>query len=288
MKKIIQTGSILTALLLTGCVSSLPTMTGSNLNQENQRMMTFKTNQVHFMHSLKKTSSMNERNTYLDEFILKSDVQCQNYLNSPLKKPEVEQNKNSLYLSLFDGVAGLFGVSILTNTAKAVFLNDNDESIEEKKAYANALSPEIRKGVELGRSRYARTMIQKKNLKLQAYSINDLQEDILKYDKQCNDAYGLIEISRALKEMQSTMHTQTVPKTPILQINPQAIKAKVEAVTKEVKEKKIKKEKEKAKEKEKVKVLPIKSLATQAAPKQPKLENAPVHHDNVQDSPRSK
>ena len=111
----------------------------------------------------------------------------------------------------------------------------------------------------------------KKNLNLKAYSINNLREDMLKYDKQCNDAYGLIEINRALRQMQSTMYRQTTPVTPTLNIDPQTIKAKVEAATKEVKEKKIEKEKEKAK----------------VAPKQPKLENVPVRHDSVQQMPRS-
>ncbi|HIP27165.1 MAG TPA: hypothetical protein EYG80_05870, partial [Flavobacteriaceae bacterium] len=81
MKKLIQLSSIATVLLLTGCVSALPNMLGSNLEQNNQKAVTFKTNQVHFMHSLKNNSNLDERNNYLDEFILKSDIQCQNYLN---------------------------------------------------------------------------------------------------------------------------------------------------------------------------------------------------------------
>ena len=274
MKKSLQITSILSTFLFTACVPSIPGTLGSNLNETNSQAILFKTNQVHFMSNLKDNSSLNERNNYLDEFILKSDMQCQNYLNNPLKKPEIDKGKDSLYMSLFDGVSGLFGVSLLTNTAKAVFLNDDAASNEEKKAYANALSPEIRKGVELGRSRYARTLTQKKNLDLKTYSVNHLREDTLKYDKQCNDAYGLIEINRALKEMQNSVHTRTTPVTPILQINPQAIKAKVDAVTKKVEEKKIEK-----------KQLELKT--SQVVPKQPKPENAPLHHDNVPNLPRS-
>ena len=241
MKKLIQTTSIYTVLLLTGCASGLPNMMGSNLDQNNQKAVTFKTNQVHFMSSLKSTSSLSERNEYIDEFILKSDMQCQNYLNNPLIKPEVDDSKDSLYMSMFDTVSSLFGISLATNAAKAVFLDNDGESIEEKKAYVNALTPEIRKGVEIGRNRFAKSMTKKKNLKLKSYSINNLREDTLKYDKQCDDAYGLIEINRALKEMQSTMHTRTVVVKPVLNIDPKAIKAKVEAATKEVKEKKIEK-----------------------------------------------
>ena len=269
MKKLLHASSILATLLFTGCVAGLPNRLGSNLAHNNQNTVTFKTNQVHFMHSIKNSSNLNERNNYLDEFILKSDMQCQNYLNNPLAKPEIDDSKDSLYMSMFDTVSGLFGMSLATNAAKAVFLDKDSESLEDKKAYVNALSPEIRKGVEIGRSRFANSMSKKKTLNLKDYSINNLREDTLKYDKQCDDAYGLIEINRALKEMQTSMYTRTAPATATPNIDPKAIKAKVEAVTKEVKKKKI--------EKEKSKVLP----------KQPKPENVPIRHDNVRHSPRS-
>jgi len=262
MKKLIKTSSIFTALLLTGCASGLPGVMSSNLDQNNQKAVTFKTNQVHFMHSLKDGSNLNERNNYLDEFILKSDMQCQNYLNNPLVKPEVDESKDSLYMSMFDTVSSLFGISLATNAAKAVFLENDAESLDEKKAYVNALTPEIRKGVEIGRSRFAKSMIKKKNFDLKAYSVNNLREDSLKYDKQCDDAYGLIEINRALKEMQSAMHTATVATTPTIKIDPKAIKAKVEAATKEVEAKKIE---------EKIKT---ETNTTKVLSKQPKLENA--------------
>jgi hypothetical protein len=269
MKKSLQVSTLLMALSFTGCVTDMPNMFGSNLNQTNNKSISFRTNQVHFMSSLKDKANVPQRNDYLEEFLLKSDIQCQNYLNSPLKKVEVDTSKDSLYMSIFDGVSSLFGMSLVTSTAKAVFLNDDGESLEEKKAYANALSPEIRKGVEIGRSRFAKAMIAKKSLNLQAYSVNNLREDTLKYDKQCDDAYGLIEINRALKKMQSTMYAQPTPTSSTLSINPRVIKDKVEAISKEVVEKKIKKEK------------------TKVVPTQPKLENVPVRHDNEQHLPRS-
>ncbi|CAA6800906.1 MAG: Unknown protein [uncultured Sulfurovum sp.] len=243
MQKILPITSIFTVILFTACVPTMPNMLSTNLNEKHQQDLTFQTNHVHFMHSLKEHSNIEERNDFLDEFILKSDMQCQNYLNNPLKKPEVDENKNSLYMNLFDTVSGLFGVSLVTNTAKAVFLENNVESVDEKKAYANALSPEIRKGVELGRSRYAKKMLKKKTLDLKAYSIHNLRDDTLKYDKQCNDTYGLIEINRALKEMQTAVHSTTAPSSPTLNINPKIIKDKVEAVNKEVENKKEEKKK---------------------------------------------
>ena len=117
-------------------------------------------------------------------------------------------------------------------------------------------------------------MIKKKNLNLKAYSINALREDTLKYDKQCDDAYGLIEINRALKEMQSSMYRRTPATAPTLNIDPKAIKAKVEAASKKVEAKKIEKKQ-------------LKLNTTQVVPKQPKPENVPLPHDSVQQMPRS-
>ena len=280
MKKSLQRGSVLVALLFTACVPDMSTGLGSNLNNDNsQQAVLFKTNQVRFMNSLKDSSNLQERNAYLDEFLLKSDIQCQNYLNNPLKKPEVDTSKDSLYMGIFDTVSGLFGMSLATNAAKAVFLDGEGESMEEKKAYANALSAEIRKGVEIGRTRYAKGMSKKKTLDLKAYSINNLREDMLKYDKQCDDAYGLIEINRALKEMQSAVHRPASVATPTLSINPKAIKAKVEAASKEVEKKKIEK---KIEEKIQTETNTSKVSATE-----PKQQNVPVRHDNVQQMPRS-
>ena len=73
---------------------------------------------------------------------------------------------------------------------------------------------------------------------LKKYSIDNLKEDTLKYDKQCNLEYGLIEINRALKEMQSQMNSRSITKEPTPTIDPQIIKDKVAQATQEVKEKK--------------------------------------------------
>jgi len=272
MKRLLQVGSV-SALLFTGCASDFSNLLETNFQPNTQKAISFKTNQAYFMHTLKENATQQERNAYLDEFILESDMQCQNYLNAPLTKPQVDERQNSLYQSMFDIVANLFGISVATDAAKAVFLENNQESLEEKKAYVNALSPEIRKGVEIGRSRFAQMMKQKERLDIKAYSVNDLREDILKYDRLCNDAYGLIEINRALKAMQNTMQNQTAPTTQTPTIDPKTIKAKVEEATKEVKEKKVKKQ-------QAIKTTPV-------APKQPMPENAPQHHDNAPHSPRS-
>jgi len=280
MKQITKITSSITLLLLTGCAAALPSMTSHATDAKQQKALFFQTNQVHFMHTLKERSTQQVRNEFMDEFLLKSDIQCQNYLNNSLQKPEPNQQEDSLYMNIFDTVSGLFGTSLVTNTAKAVFLENGETAQEEKQAYTNALSPEIRKGVELGRSRYAKTMTQKKSLDLKAYSIQDLKTDMLKYDKQCNDAYGLIEINRALKEMQNSVYATPTLRTPsLLKIDPTSIKEKVVAATKEVEEKKV--------EKARIINKTLDSNTTTVLPTQPKPVDAPVHHDNVPNLPHS-
>jgi len=268
----------ITLLAFTGCVPGTST---TSLNHQSSQPLLFKTNQVHFMYDLKENSTLKERNKFIDEFILKSDMQCQNHLNNPLKKPETDEAKTSLYMNLFDSVATLFGISLVTNSAKAVFLENNIESEEEKKAFANALSPEIRKGIELGRTRYAKTMKENKKLDLKTYSIQDVKVDTFKYDKQCHDDYGLIEINSALKEMQNAVHSTPTVKTPsVINIDPTTIKDKVVAATKEVEEKK---EEKKLQENNATQ----KDSTTKAVPKQLKPVSAPSHHDSVPQMPRS-
>lgn len=230
-------------LLFTGCIQP-----SYNANQyyntpQTEKPLIFHTNEHSFMHSLQNASTTNERNSYLDEFLLKSDMQCANYLNAPLQKPEESHQNDSLYMSIADTVSTVFGLSYITNTAKAVFLDDNNqESQQEKDAYANALSPEMRKGVEIGRARFAKELQKKKALPMDKYSINQLKEDTLKYDKQCNLEYGLIEINRALKDIQRQINTRVVvKKEPKLTIDPKVVKEKVEKATKEVEAKKSKK-----------------------------------------------
>jgi len=236
--------SVIGVLLMTGCIGTTANPFESNLNNNDgtNQSLYFQTNKYNFMNSLKNVKSSESRNKYMDEFLLKSDMQCANYLNKPLTKTNTIKN-NSLYMNIFDTASTLFGIKYITDTAKAVFLSNDGESIEEKEAYANALSPEIRKGVEIGRARYAKEMNNKKSLPLKKYSAKDLKIDTLKYDKQCDDSYGLIEINRALKEMQMAVNTRTIVKEPRLSIDPQSIKKKVTEATKEVKEKEVQKKK---------------------------------------------
>lgn len=234
-------------LLTTGCLQPSIDTSSNYKGDSATKTLTFTTNEHNFMHSLSKASTVEERNSYMDEFLLKSDMQCANYLNQPLQKTDDTAKNDSLYMNIAEGVSSLFGLGYITSTAKAVFLEGNDEaSAEEKTAYANALSPEMRKGVEIARARFAKEMRKKEALPLEKYSIKNLKEDTLKYDKQCNLEYGLIEINRALREMQSQMNTRAVPKEPTATLDPQVIKDKVAQATQEVKEKKEEKKREEA------------------------------------------
>jgi len=252
MKTVTKSLSIISLLFMTGCVGESLNPLVSNLDQtDTQQALIFKTNEHSFMNDLKSVSNKEQRNEFMDEFLLKSDMQCANYLNAPLKKSATKEKQNdSLYMSIFDTASSLFGIRYVTDTAKAVFLSDeNGENKEEKATYENALSPEIRKGVEIGRVRYAKKMEKKKPLPLKEYSISNLKRDMLTYDKQCDTTYGLIEISRALKAMQTQVNTRTViKKEPVLSINPETIKKRVTEATKEVVEKKEDKERKKNQE----------------------------------------
>jgi len=250
IKKVTNTTAVICALLMTGCVGTTANLFETNLNNNGMnKSLTFQTNEYSFMHTLKNINSADDRNNYLDEFLLKSDMQCANHLNKPLKRTNNSKN-DSLYMNIFDTASTLFGIKYITDTAKAVFLSNDGASIEEKEAYANALSPEIRKGVEIGRTRYAKEMNKKKPLPLKKYSAEDLKRDTLKYDKQCDDSYGLIEINRALKEMQVSVNTRSISNEPTLTIDPQNIKKKVTEVTKEVKKKESQKKKKRTNQKE--------------------------------------
>jgi len=226
--------------LTTGCVENIDPHLFShpNENQNQSKPLVFKTNESDFIYQLKDIHSPKERNAFMDEFLLKSDMQCSLFLNAPFSSKEETEQNDSLYMALFDTASSLFGMKYITDTAKAVFLNSQGESTQKKEAYANALSPEIRKGVEISRSRYAKSMIEKKELPLEKYGVNDLKKDMLMYDKQCSNTSGLMEINRALKEMQSQLNrTKIVPtRATVSPIDPQAIKQGVTKATKKVQE----------------------------------------------------
>ena len=237
MKQAVMT-SALTLALLTGCV---PT---SNLGLSNgataEENVGFRTNTTRFINRLAVQTTPQNRNEYLNEFLDSSNVQCQHYLNHAKEKPSELEQKTALYMNLFDSMSALFGMKYVTDTAKAALSDNPQDTKANQEAFDSALYPEIRRGVELARSRYAKRMKQKESLGVDKYSVSDLQYDIKQYDRQCDASVGLVEINKALREIQEQMRTRTVPtKAPL--INPIAIKNKVKAVTKKVEEKELRK-----------------------------------------------
>ena len=232
------------AILFTGC---MPSTFQSNLSASDEaKSLRFSTNESTFLTKLKPNISKERRNEFIDEFILKSDVQCQQYLANPKKDEKKSDSTDELYMNIAQTVSTVLGLGYITQTAQAIFLDDDKSSKEGQEAYENALSPEIKKGVEIVRERYAKKIKKKKIFQVKRYNSNQLKEDMNIYDKQCNMEYGLIEINRALKEMQSQMRNPVYAKptqstTP--KINLEAIKEKVKKVSKEVKSKEIKREK---------------------------------------------
>ncbi len=227
------------SIIFTGCISPSFQQSNLNLNLSNDtKALRFSTNESTFLTRLNPNISKERRNEFIDEFILKSDVQCQQYLNNPKKDEKKSKNEDELYLNIAQTVSTVLGLGYITQTAQAIFLNDKDDesSKEGQKAYENALSPEIKKGVEIVRERYAKKIKNKKILSIKKYNPTQLKEDMNIYDKQCNMEYGLIEINRALKEMQSQMRMRKpMYKKPKARINLESIKEKVKNVSKKVK-----------------------------------------------------
>jgi hypothetical protein len=233
-KKIIVSG-VIVVFIVTGCVQNplLP----SHLNNAGgeQKALIFKTNQSTFINELNSKTTKNIRNSYMNEFILKSDIQCQKYLATPIVKSTPTNAKNTLYMNIFDTVSTVFGIKYITDTAKVMLSGEQQSSLDNQQAYKNAFSPEIQRGVEINRVRYAKKLQRKQPKSLKEYPIIELQQEMLIYDKQCNEEYGLIEINRALKAMQQNINRPPVDNKP--KINVEAIKNKVAKVTKEVKKK---------------------------------------------------
>ncbi len=229
MKKIWSISIVSALLLMNGCSSDTPEP------KKKKKIIGFHTDQSQFITYVHKASpTVSQRNELLDEFILKSNLQCQNYLNNPLLKSESNSKNQSLYMDVFDGVSEVFGVTKITDTAKKFYKGNEDSPSENKAkiAYQNALSPEIKRGVEISRENYAQKMMIRKNRLIESYTIPLLKRDMKNYDKLCSYESGLIEINKALKKAGRKEKIQ--PFSPTITINPTTIRNKVETVTKNV------------------------------------------------------
>jgi len=175
------------------------------------------------------------RNAYMDEFVATSDLQCQQYLSKSLEPSEENKKENSLYMNIFDTASTIVGVKTLTDSAKEIYNSSNEVTKKETKtAYAKALSPEIKRGVELAREEYAKTKLYTKKYKLiESYGYVALEKDLKTYDKLCSHEIGLLEINKALKKMQKIPSNAPAPFTSKLVIDPAVIASKVEKVNKE-------------------------------------------------------
>jgi hypothetical protein len=239
---------VLALIGFTGCVSGV-NVGNSLVSGEHGYENRFNTNQYAFLTpSLDRTSTQEERNSFLEEFISQSNMQCRHYLGNPQHRTQsiTSSAEQTLYMSIFDTVSMLFGVKYITDVAKGVFLsNTTTNTPENQSMYQNALGPEIIRGVEIARLRYANIMRAKKKESLERYSIEHLQRDMAKYDKQCSNEFGLIEINNALRQAQTQMMRSGIVKP---KIDPIEIKKKVEVATQKVEEETHKKEIKKKKE----------------------------------------
>ncbi|HQR74313.1 MAG TPA: hypothetical protein PLH07_00235 [Sulfurovum sp.] len=179
--------------------------------------------------------SKETRNAYMDAYVATSDLQCQQYLSKSLEPSGESKKENGLYMSIFDTASTIMGVKTITDGAKEIYNSASEETKKETKtAYAKALSPEIKRGVELAREEYAKTKLYTKKYKLiESYTYPMLEQDLKTYDKLCNHEVGLLEINKALKKMQKRPANTPAPFTSKVEIDPAVIASKVEKVNKE-------------------------------------------------------
>jgi len=223
--------------IVTACVLVLITGCGQKTTEpvdKKKKVTGFQTDQSGFIAKVdKKSPTKEERNELIDEFIIKSNLQCQHYLNDPINKA-ANLKKSELYMDIFDGVSDAFGVKPITDGAKRLYKKDDpNKKNKVKLAYENALSPEIRRGVELARENYAQRMILSKTRLIESYTIPMLKRDMRNYDKLCNFETGLIEINKALRSAlkRAEKKREMEPFSP--KIDLKMIKNKVESVTKQ-------------------------------------------------------
>lgn len=225
--------------IVTVCVLVLITGCGQKTTEpanKKKKITGFQTDQSRFIAKVDKVSpTRKQRNELIDEFIMKSNLQCQHYLNDPINRAAANPKKSELYMDIFDGVSEAFGVKNITDGAKRLYKKGDDphKRNKAKLAYENALSPEIRRGVELARENYAQRMILRKTRLIESYTIPMLKRDMRNYDKLCNYETGLIEINKALKKAikRAEKKRELEPFSP--KINLKMIKNKVESVTKQ-------------------------------------------------------
>ncbi len=212
-------------LLINGCGSDTP-----EPEEKKRKVAGFHTDRSMFIATVDKVSPTKEdRNAMIGEFIMKSNLQCQHYLDNPLNTSS-NPKKQGLYMDIFDGVSEAFGMKHITDGAKKLYIKKSaNGSNKAKIAYENALSPEIKRGVEIAREKYAQKMILRKTRMIESYTIAMLERDMENYDKLCSYETGLIEIHKALKKAQR--QPKIKPFSP--KIDPTTIKNKVEAVTRE-------------------------------------------------------
>lgn len=216
-------------LLISGC--------GQPAKEKKEKVRGFQTNKSSFINTLDKESpSRKNRNDVMDEFITKSDLQCQQYLTRQLTKSSSEEtNNNGLYMNVFDATSQVLGVKTFTDGAKTLYMSGNEKEKKDLKlAYEKALSPEIKRGVEIAREEFARTKMYVNKYKLiESYTNEMLERDMKTYDRLCSHEVGLIEINKALKRMHKQPKKVT-PFSPKVVIDPVTIQNKVEAVNEKI------------------------------------------------------
>jgi hypothetical protein len=198
MKKMLLCTLTVSSLIfiLTGC--------GDDPKPKKKKPQGFHTDRALFFNVPDKNGpTKNMRNALLEEFIQKSNIQCRQYLTDPIIRAGSSTPSNSAaYTNVIDNVSQFVGTKGITDSAKSLYAlkGTGEDSYKKKMAYERALSPEIIRGVEITRERYARKIRANKYRLIESYTLPLLENDMQSYDRLCNYETGLMEINRILQQ----------------------------------------------------------------------------------------
>lgn len=232
-------------VLLASTLVSLISGCGDDPKPKKKPTPGFHTNKSFFINVPDQKSPTKEmRNAYMEEFIQKSNIQCQQYLNDPLMKDASKsKSKKELYTGIIDNVSELFGTKGITDGAKSLYPGKKSNDPQKMQlAYERALSPEIMRGVLIARERQMQKIVSKQYRLIESYTVPMLESDMETYDKLCNYEVGLIEINHILENARQPQ-SAPIPFSSKYMIDPSTIKNKVEMVNKKAEEQQQKRKK---------------------------------------------
>ena len=191
----------------------------------------FHTDMSHFLSEFSQVKTQQQRNKLIEELVTASNMECSAYQYQETNQPPED---DSGYMAMFKIVGKYIGWDIAKDAMSAVsLLSDSATQKSNQDKYAQALKPNIIKGIQIARVKYLKKIERSKSLVLKSYSLEDVKKDIQNYDKRCSSYYGLMEITRALQNQEDASKEEAKI------IDVEEVKVKIKEVTKAVIAKKV-------------------------------------------------